>query len=278
VWTSNRAAHLRWRWRVARSNAADRCGLSFHYDHSIAGRLVYHPADYLSRRLYLYDDFEHRELQFAIDRARGGGLILDVGANIGLYTAACARAAAPAGRVIALEPGPATFEKLADTCRQLHLTNVSALKLAASNAEGVARLSASRPDREVHQRLIEDDGDSSVPVATRRLDDVCGDDVRAVTLLKIDVEGQEVPALEGAERILGNGRAHLIVEFYPAGLLASQSSPGALWSLLARTHQCIDVVAADGSLLPAIRASVEAGGPEETWNTLWTPLGGATAC
>jgi len=278
VWSSNRAAHLRWRWRVARANAADRCGLPFLYDHSIAGRLVYHPADYLSRRLYLYDDFEQRELRFAIDRARGGGLILDVGANIGLYTAACARAAGAAGRVIALEPGPATFEKLAETCRRLRLTNVTALKLAASRAEGVAYLAAPRPDREVHQRLVEDDGDAGVAVPTRRLDDVCGDDVNAVTLLKIDVEGHELAALEGARRILGNGRAQLIVEFYPAGLLASQSSPDALWTLLARTHDCIGVIASDGSVLPAARATVETGGPEETWNTLWTPRAGAPAC
>jgi FkbM family methyltransferase len=278
VWGSNRTAHLRWRWRVARANAADRYGLPFQYDHSIAGRLVYHPADYLSRRLYLYDDFEHRELRFAIDRARGGGLILDVGANIGLYTAACARAAGAAGRVIALEPGPATFEKLAETCRQLHLTNATALQLAASRSEGVARLAAIRSDREVHQRLIEGDGGAGVPVATGRLDDVCGDDASTVTLLKMDVEGHELAAFEGAARILGNGRAHLIVEFYPAGLLASRSSADALWARLARTHDCVGVVASDGNMLPATRASVETGGPDETWNTLWTPRLGAAAC
>jgi FkbM family methyltransferase len=278
VWSSNRAAHLRWRWRVARANAADRCGRPFTYEHSTAGPLLYHPSDYLSRRLYLYDDFEHRELRFAIDRARGGGLILDVGANIGLYTAACARAAGTAGRVIALEPGPTTFEKLEETCRQLHLTNVTALKLAASRAAGVARLAASRSDREVQQRLIEDAGDAGVPVQTCRLDDVCGDDVKAVTLLKIDVEGHEVAALEGAERILTNRRAHLIVEFYAEGLRAAQSSLDALWTLLARTHACIGVIAADGSALAAARSSVETVGPEETRNTLWVPRAGGAAC
>jgi FkbM family methyltransferase len=275
VWNSNRAVHLRWRWRVARANAADRCGLPFQYDHSTAGPLVYHPSDYLSRRLYLYDDFEHRELQFAIERARGGGLILDVGANIGLYTAACARAAGAAGRVIALEPGAATFEKLAETCRQLHLINVTALKLAASRAAGTAHLAASRPDRGVQQRLVNDANATGEPVQTCRLDDVCGDDAEAVTLLKIDVEGHEVAALEGAERILANGRAQLIVEFHGAALMASQSSTDALWALLHRTHHCIAVVAADGSTLAPTRASVETTGSEETRNALWVPRSAA---
>jgi FkbM family methyltransferase len=273
VWSSNRAAHLRWRWRVARANAADHRGVPFQFDHSIAGRLVYHPADYLSRRLYLYDDFEPRELRFAVERARGGGLILDVGANIGLYTAACARAAGASGRVIALEPGSATFAKLTDTCRRLQLTNVTPLRLAASRAAGTAHLAALRPDREVQQRLVAD-GEPGEPVQTCRLDDLSGDDADAVTLLKIDVEGHEVAALEGAERVLANGRVHVIVEFYAAGLAASQSSIEALWALLDRTHRCIGVIASDGTELPPGRAAVETTGPEEMRNTLWVPRSG----
>jgi FkbM family methyltransferase len=269
--------HLRWRWRVARANAADHRGVPFQFDHSIAGRLVYHPSDYLSRRLYLYDDFEARELQFAVERARGGGLILDVGANIGLYTAACARAAGASGRVIALEPGSATFAKLTDTCRRLQLTNVTPLRLAASRAAGTARLAALRPDREVQQRLVAD-GETGERVQTCRLDEVAGGDADHVTLLKIDVEGHEMAALEGAERVLANGRAHLIVEFYAAGLAAWQSSTDALWMLLDRTHRCIAVVAADGTELPPTPAAVETTGPEEMRNTLWVPRSGSAGC
>jgi FkbM family methyltransferase len=232
---------------------------------------VYHPADYLSRRLYLYGDFEHRELQFAIERARGGGVMLDVGANIGLYTAACARAAGAAGRVIALEPGPTTFEKLTETCRQLQLTNVELLNLAASRAAGTAYLAAPSSARDVHQQLVTERGADGSPVQTCRLDDVCGDDVNAVTLLKIDVEGHEVAALEGAAQILANGRVHLIVEFYAAGLQASHSSTGALWTLLACTHDCVAIVASDGTALPPGRESIESAGSEETRNTMWVP-------
>jgi hypothetical protein len=64
--------------------------------HPTVGRFVYHPSDYVSRRVFLHDNFEREELRFAIDRARAGGTILDVGANIGLYTVACAHAAGDA--------------------------------------------------------------------------------------------------------------------------------------------------------------------------------------
>lgn len=278
MWSSDRAAHLRWRWRVARANAADRRGRAFCYEHPVAGPLLYHPSDYLSRRLYLYDDFERRELQFAVERARGGGVILDVGANIGLYTAACARAAGTAGRVIALEPGPATFEKLTATCRQLALPNVTPLQMAASRVPGLARLAAPASARDVQQRLLSDGEAGGQQVRTCRLDDVCGDAAEAVTLLKIDVEGHETAALEGAPRILSNGRAQLVVEFYAAGLRASHSSSDQLWALLARTHDCVAVIAADGAVLPAAPASLEPRQTDDTHNTLWVPRRGAAAC
>ena len=279
VWSSNQAgAHLRWRWRVVRANAADRCGLPFHFDHSIAGRLVYHPADYLSRRLYLYDNFEHRELQIC-DRSRArrradsrrrrqhrsvrGGLWAR---RRGSRARDCARA-----RPATLKNWPKRAGSCTYQCNRAEPGGQQRRRRRVPR--GTAPQSRGTP------AAIEDARDAAgVQVTTRRLDEVCGDAVSEVTLLKIDVEGHEVAALESAKRILGNGRAHLIVEFYPAGLLASQSSSDALWSQLARTHQCIGVVASDGSMLPAARASVESGGPEETWNTLWTPRGGATAC
>ena len=106
LWARNAGAHLRWRLRQSRADSADRSGRPFRYMHPTVGRFVYHPSDYLSRRVFLHDNFEREELRFAIDRARAGGTILDVGANIGLYTVACAHAAGERGRLIALEPGP----------------------------------------------------------------------------------------------------------------------------------------------------------------------------
>ena len=119
-----RLSHLRWRLRKARAAVADRFDCGFTYVHPTVGRFVYHPSDWISRRLFLYGDFEAPELQFARDHASAGGLVLDVGANVGLYATACARAVGARGRVIAVEPGPDTFAKLSDTCAWLGLSNV----------------------------------------------------------------------------------------------------------------------------------------------------------
>jgi FkbM family methyltransferase len=276
-WSRETRAHLRWRLRQARANTADRRHRPFRYVHPVAGPLVYHPSDYLSRRLYLYDDFEQHELQFAVERAAKGGVILDVGANIGLYTAACARAAGARGRVIALEPGRATFAKLMETCSRLRLKNVTPLNVAASRVCGTARLLAASGDRDVQQRLASPSENGGHAVETRRLDDVVGDAAAEVTLLKIDVEGHETAALDAARRILRNGRVQLIVEFHPAGLRAARSSPQQLWDLLSATHDCVAVISSRATFLAPVLHSIAPARDDEAFNTMWVPRGGSPA-
>ena len=276
LWVKNAARHLRWVLRRSRADSADRSGRSFRFVHPTVGRFVYHPSDYLSRRLLLHNDFESKELRFATDIARDGGMILDVGANIGVYTVACARAAGDRGHVIALEPGPTTFKKLAQTCALLKLTNVSMFQVAAGRTSGTATFVSNRSGRDVHQHLAdarphapEDD----LQVESRRLDDVCGPDADAVTLMKIDVEGHELEVLEGAGRILANGSVHILVEFSAGALAAAGASSKRLWEFLARTHQCIGTVGQDGASLVPTLATVTSRQPETVFNTLWVPLG-----
>lgn len=275
LWARNAVGHLRWVLRRSRADSADRSGRPFRYLHPTVGRFVYHPADYLSRRVFLHDSFEREELRFAIDRARAGGTILDIGANVGLYTAACAHAAGDRGRLIALEPGPMTFRKLTQTCALLELTNVTLLQVAAGRASGTALLVNGRSKRDVHQHLADarpHDAEDGLRVESRRLDDVCGPDAGAVTLMKIDVEGHELEVLEGAERILANGSVQVIVEFSDAALTAAGASSERLWEFMARTHQCIRTIGEDATSLVPTLAHVTSRRPDTVFNTLWVPL------
>jgi FkbM family methyltransferase len=263
-------AHLGWTLRKRRAQFANAVGLPFTYEHPILGPFVYHPSDDLSRHLLLYD-FEPAELRFAIQQASAGGTIVDVGANIGAFTVACARAAGGRGRVVALEPAPATFAKLARTCRQLGIENVELLQRAAAAGTGRRQL-VTGGIHELRQHLRdgrEASSDHLTDVEAVRLDDVCGPP-EEVTLLKMDVEGHEVEALSGAARILHNGRACLIVEVYPRGLAAAGASPAALQQLLSATHTCTAVVRQDGEVLPGDSPLIVSP-PAETLNTLWMP-------
>ena len=205
--------------------------------------------------------------------ARQGGVVLDVGANIGIFTAACAHVIGDGGRVVALEPGPA-FAKLKVTCARLRLANVEPIAAAAGRTRGTARLVAAASGRDVHHHL-ERSGDATgcagITVEIVALDDLPGIDATAVTLLKIDVEGAELGVVEGASRLLRNRRVALIVEFYPAGLEAAGTSAEALWRRLTLTHVCVGVRAEDGSIRPPALESAASPGAGGTVNTLWLP-------
>ena len=70
--------------------------------------------------------------------ARPGMVALDVGAHVGYYTRLLAERTGAEGRVIALEPNPATHQALRRNTRKL--PTVTALQLAAAEAEGSAEL------------------------------------------------------------------------------------------------------------------------------------------
>ncbi|HEY1910213.1 MAG TPA: FkbM family methyltransferase [Vicinamibacterales bacterium] len=266
-------SHLRWRLRKARADRADRGGRSFTYTHRSAGRFLYHPSDWISRRMFLYGDFEGTELRFAREHSAPGALVLDVGANIGLYTVTCARAVGTDGAVIAVEPGPNTFTKLTTTCARLGLSNVELVNAAAGPVNGVGRLVTSAASHDVHQHLADartDAATATTPVTVVRLDDLCGDRAGTVALMKMDVEGHEVGALAGAERILANGHVALVIEFLASALSAAESSSAELWTLLSRTHRCTGVITQDSSMLPPNQANVLGRG-DEPFNTFWLP-------
>jgi FkbM family methyltransferase len=254
---------------MARADATRR---PFTYRHQVLGRFIYHPADGLSRHVLLYD-FERPELEWAMARAAGGGVIVDVGANIGVFTVACARAVGSRGQVIAIEPSPTTFAKLQLTCRRLRIDNVELVSVAAADVNGTRGLVVGDHSDPLRQHLADARPATSrdiVRVEARRIDDVCGGRVADVSLVKIDVEGHELAVLAGARRILANRRAALLVEVFPAALAAAGARPEDLRALLSRTHQCVSVITQHGRVLPGTaRWTIEP--PAEKLDTCWLP-------
>lgn len=149
--------------------------------------------------------------------------ILDVGANVGLFTYLAALRA-PRARIVAFEPSPL----LAALVRRNVATNGWADRTAV-RAEGVS----ARPDTMVFY-VRESDSESTfdatrqgtgpvlreIPVPVVALDDVLNPEGLAHidasrTLLKIDVEGHEMRVLDGLERTLrqAHDRPAIIMEF-----------------------------------------------------------------
>jgi FkbM family methyltransferase len=126
-------------------------------------------------------------------------IILDLGANIGLFTLYSARRA-PAARIFAIEPFPANFERLLETVREHDLTGrVTCLKCAITGKAGM-RLMYDGP-LPSQQRFLVAGGKSAsgTPVQGITLCELFRQQaLNKIDLLKIDVEGSEYEVLLSA--------------------------------------------------------------------------------
>ncbi len=165
-----------------------------------------------------------------------GATVIDVGANIGLFTLCAARLAGPQGRVLAVEPEAGNVRLLRRNIRQNGIRHVRVLAAAASRHEGTARLGLSQANAGDH-RLASQSRQAGIAVRTLRLDDLVREP-RGLLVLKLDIQGSEVAALSGAARLLaGSATVRVLAEFWPHGLVDCGSSADALVSLLEHHFQ-----------------------------------------
>ena len=133
-------------------------------------------------------------------RLRPGDTFVDAGANIGVFTVQAARIVGAHGKVIAIEMVPFTATILRENISLNESANVTVVERAISANEGeIVKLSvrqeqAGQATIVLHER--EQTGDV-FSVCTTTLGTILKD-VDRVALMKIDIEGAELSALQGA--------------------------------------------------------------------------------
>lgn len=145
---------------------------------------------------------------------RPGDVVFDVGAHVGFYTVLSSTLAGPTGRVFAFEPLPANLGYLRRHVALNQCTNVTIVPLAVGERAGAARFDDSHGTGVGH---LAADGALEVQVAS--LDElVASGAVPAPRLIKMDVEGAEVMALDGAASVLATHHPTLILSVHSDAL------------------------------------------------------------
>ncbi|OLE81882.1 MAG: hypothetical protein AUG06_00175 [Actinobacteria bacterium 13_1_20CM_2_65_11] len=139
---------------------------------------------------------------------RHGWNVVDVGANIGAFAV---RTAMLGARVYAFEPNPECFRRLKKAATGL---NIECFEVAVGAARGRANL-ASDSARTTKGSLTTDG--SGIEVDVERLDQQLPNGIQ-IDLLKLDVEGSEEAALDGARSVLGAVQ-RVVLEFHSDDLL-----------------------------------------------------------
>ncbi len=167
------------------------------------------------RAFKTYTDRAERKLLRSILSA--GAVVVDAGANIGVYSQFLSRCVGPTGVVHSFEPSPENFRRLQSATRKL--ANVRVCQVAVGEYSGKSKLYVSDQLNVDHRTYAtEEDSRPAVQIDAIALDNYFEPD-QHVDLIKMDIQGYELHALRGASRVLAdNPDAKLLLEFWPYGL------------------------------------------------------------
>ncbi len=182
------------------------------------------------------------------DLVNPGDVIIDLGANIGYFTLLAAKLVGPRGKIFAFEPEPLNFRYLVKNIKINKLGNVSAFQKAVSNKEGYTDLFVCGYDSG-HHTINQESGIEAyrrsrsgetrkIKIETVTLDNFLREKTTAVNVMKVDIEGAENLALEGARRILEQNRSiKIFLEFFPLLIKKMGSSPENLIDTMLHEYQ-----------------------------------------
>ncbi|MBJ06482.1 MAG: hypothetical protein CMO40_05090 [Verrucomicrobiaceae bacterium] len=192
----------------------------------------------------LYKDGCHEQdvEEFITGFLQEGDAVLDVGAQIGMFTAIAAQLIGSDGPLYAFEPDEQNHNDLQSTCIRNQLDNVTILKIGLSDTVGEATFQ--RPDGawgsfmngsgggSVTREFFKNCNIKTSTLETRTIDNVVRErGIQRLDLIKIDVDGPEVAILRGAIETLTNYKPAVVVE---ASLFYREhgSSAGELFEVL----------------------------------------------
>jgi len=187
------------------------------------------PSDDTSLRICQSGYAETVELGAAYHWTQPGDTCIDVGANVGVYSAVLAHRAGPSGCIFALEPSPRAFVRLVQLLETLEFDQVTAVAACASDRAGVVSLyvadTADAGPEQNSMRVSPDQRDHfrrrlSPAVSLDALLTASGS-VPPVAVLKVDVEGAEPLVLSAAAAILAAKDRPLVVVEVHLGALAT---------------------------------------------------------
>lgn len=171
---------------------------------SLTGRTYFGAAincdinDHIMKRIFFFNVWEPHNSHLIQSILRPGDTFVDVGANVGYDTLLGSKLVGDEGKVVAIEAARLIFDQLSSNLARNGIGNVRLVKVAVSDKPGELTLYGGDSGNQGRTSSIQ--RQNLVPVErvpTKPLDEILTEEERAsVELIKIDIEGGELPLLE----------------------------------------------------------------------------------
>jgi FkbM family methyltransferase len=201
--------------------------------------------------IYVFRDEYERELMFLDRLVRPGHVVIDAGASCGIYTVAAGKLVGPDGRVIAVEPAPRSAETLRRNVALNELDRIVVVHEAALSREvGHARLyQPSWGPVAASIAVVEAEGIPFTEVDTVSIDSIVEEqELERLDFVKLDIEGAEKLALQGAQRAIARWHPSFVFEMNPGATSSAGGHSGDVWDFLAAEGYELLCMSGSGSL------------------------------
>lgn len=149
---------------------------------------------------------------------RPGDCYFDVGAHAGFFALIASRFVGSLGKIVAFEPDPDNAAALKANIAKNGLTQIAVVEAAVWSSPGQVifeRATDASNRTQGHVSAAKYAGLHDISVPATRLDDLVFSDGHPVPhLIKMDVEGAEWEALQGARRLLAEAQPKLLCEVH----------------------------------------------------------------
>ena len=160
--------------------------------------------------------YERHQVELLKKECKNGMTFVDLGARHGYYTFIGATLVGSKGRVFAFEPNPDCYQRIMKGIKANGFANIIPVCKAVSNKTGLTV--------DIIQPYLIPFKDVVIPSQTVALDDFFKDYGRNIDIIKMDIEGAEVFALEGMKQLLKKD-LKIFLELHPVFIRQFGSTP-----------------------------------------------------
>ena len=196
------------------------------------------PSEHIQQQLFWYGYYEKELGDLIKTLLAPGDVFLDIGANVG-YFSLLAASYEPTIRVFSFEPVSSVYQKLEENISINDAKNIRTIKAAAGRKNGDGEIYISGPDN-TGMSSFEKPGNFSgqtEKVSVIAIDEwIKSSGLSMLSLVKLDIEGYELAALEGMKETLEYFKPLIIAEINPEILLSFGLAPADIFRYMSDSN------------------------------------------
>lgn len=197
----------------------------------------------IARELLGAGEYEKYEIELFRASVKPGMVLLDVGANIGIYSLAAAQQTCDRASIFAFEPEPSVMAMLRDNIQLNGYRSIIPIDKALADKRQVLKLNVDKANFGKHSLVVTSSADLQIEIQAMTVDEFVREhNLARVDLIKLDVEGAEGMVFAGAMHTIARFGPVIFMEYTPDWLVRAGTDTRQLFAGLERLGYRVDLI------------------------------------